>query len=336
MDSSSCFYISGRLSKTKAEYASILRQKGAKDVKKRLTKAVTHILVSDSSTTDCRSSAFPAYVKIVDESWLSTIPFAEMSTIPRLEFDVTLANKYDDQAVDGWYYSEKLDGVRAIWDGSRFWSRSGNPINVPPEFIGDFPPVTLDGEIFGGRGNFAMTSGIVRRKNGTCEQWCQLDFHVFDCPDNRAPFEERYRYLQGLVGNQKHLKLCEQTPITKAEIPEKLAAVIAKGGEGLMLRKPDSLYEYKRTSSLLKVKEMHDAEAVVIGYEDGTGKYRDMCGSLVCEYRGKMFKCGSGLTDKQRTNPPRIGSMITFGYFEIGSTGVPRFPTFKRVFQGRV
>ena len=55
---------------------------------------------------------------------------------------------------------------------------------------------------------------------------------------------------------------------------------------------------------------------------------------MICEYRGKMFKCGSGLTDKQRANPPNIGSMITFGYFEIGSTGVPRFPTFKRIFRG--
>ena len=331
----SIFYVSGRLSKTKAKYATILRQKGAKDVKKRLTKSVTHILVAELS--ECDPTSFSADIKIVDESWLSTIPIDNTSTVPRLQFDVTLANKYNDQAVNGWYCSEKLDGVRAVWDGSRFWSRSGNPINVPSEFVCDFPPVTLDGEIFGGRGNFDTTSGIVRRKKGTYEQWCKLEFRVFDCPDKgQLSFEERHRYLQGLIGSQKHLELCDQTPITKAEIPEKLAAVIAEGGEGLMLRKPASLYEYKRTSSLLKVKQMHDAEAVVIGYETGTGKYHDMCGSLVCEYRGKMFKCGSGLTDKQRADPPKIGSKITFGYFEIGSSGVPRFPTFKRMFKGRV
>jgi DNA ligase-1 len=95
------------------------------------------------------------------------------------------------------------------------------------------------------------------------------------------------------------------------------------------------MYESKRSSTLLKVKQMHDDECVVIGYEDGRGKYVGMCGSLVCEYRGKMFKVGSGLTDADRKNPPRMGQLITFGYFEITKNGVPRHPTFKRIFKGR-
>jgi DNA ligase-1 len=329
------FHIVGRLSCTHAEYAEILRKKGAKDVKKRFTKSVTHVLVAD--VTDVPDSVRArSDVDIVDEKWLTAKPDI-VSTRPHLQFRVTLANKFKKQNVDGWLFSEKLDGVRAVWDGYQFWSRSGNPINVPDSFVRDFPQVTLDGELYGGRQNFDTTSGIVRTKNGTYEQWQTLNFHVFDCPDmEQYPFTERYGYLQKLIQGRCHLKLCEQTPINKADIPEKLAECIAEGGEGLMLRKPDSLYEFKRTSSLLKVKQMHDAEAVVIGYEDGTGKYRGLCGSLMCEYRGKMFKCGSGLTDEQRANPPKIGTKITFGYFEIGISGVPRFPTFKRVFEGRV
>jgi len=331
----SIFYISGRLSKTHPELEAIIRQKGAKDVKKRFTKTVTHVLLPDMADVPQKISAREGIV-LVDENWLAAKPDI-VSTRPRLRFRVTLANKFKKQNVDGWLVSEKLDGIRAVWDGYQFWSRSGNLINVPDSFIRDFPQVTLDGELYGGRQNFDTTSGIVRTKNGTYEQWQTLNFHVFDCPDMaQLQYTERYGYLQKLIQGRCHLKLCEQTPINKADIPEKLAQCIAEGGEGLMLRRPDSLYEFKRTSSLLKVKQMHDAEAVVIGYEDGTGKYRGLCGSLMCEYRGKMFKCGSGLTDEQRANPPKIGTKITFGYFEIGTSGVPRFPTFKRVFEGRV
>ena len=149
-------------------------------------------------------------------------------------------------------------------------------------------------------------------------------------------FEERQKYLSTLIQSQKHLHVCVQVPVKKASIPQRLSEIVAEGGEGLMLRKPGSKYEFKRTSSLLKVKEMHDAEAVVIGFEDGRGKYRGLCGSLMCEYRGKMFKCGSGMSDEDRRNPPKIGTKITFGYFEMTESNVPRFPTFKRAFQGRV
>ena len=80
---------------------------------------------------------------------------------------------------------------------------------------------------------------------------------------------------------------------------------------------------------------MHDAEAKIIGYEGGKGKYAGLTGALVCEIpsTGKKFKVGSGLTDKQRKRPPSIGSMITFGYFEMSKQGIPRFPTFKRVYK---
>ena len=94
------------------------------------------------------------------------------------------------------------------------------------------------------------------------------------------------------------------------------------------------MYENKRSSSLLKVKSMLDAEANVIGHTNGTGRNAGRLGALVCTYNGKTFKVGSGLTDVERANPPAIGTTITFGYFELTKTGVPRFPTFKRAFSG--
>ena len=51
----------------------------------------------------------------------------------------------------GWWMSEKLDGVRAYWDGKTFYSRLGNEFIAPSWFIKNFPShMTLDGELFGG------------------------------------------------------------------------------------------------------------------------------------------------------------------------------------------
>lgn len=335
------FCISGQLSVSSAKFAMYLRHKGATDVKNRVTCTVTHLVVPDPANLDDQSSkvqaALAKNVTIVSEQWCRDLPAVAPKAM--LSFNVTLAKNYKDQNVEDWWCSEKLDGVRAIWDGAHrcFWSRSGNLLHAPSDFVAQFPDVTLDGELYGGRGNFSETSGIVRTKEPSYEQWQGLHFCVFDAPDmHQQSFEERQAYLSDLIQVQKHLRLCVQVQVTKASIPQRLMKIVGEGGEGLMLRKPGSKYEHKRTSSLLKVKQMHDAEAVVIGYEDGRGKYLGLCGSLMCEYRGKMFKCGSGLSDEERKNPPKIGSKITFGYFEMSEAYVPRFPTFKRVFQGRV
>ncbi|CAF5116936.1 unnamed protein product, partial [Rotaria socialis] len=59
--------------------------------------------------------------------------------------------------------------------------------------------------------------------------------------------------------------------------------VNAAGGEGIMLRKPGSRYENKRSSTLLKVKTFYDEEALVIGHKPGKGNCTGMLGALECQ-----------------------------------------------------
>jgi len=102
----------------------------------------------------------------------------------------------------------------------------------------------------------------------------------------------------------------------------------------MILRNPKALYEYKRCDAVLKVKKFHDAEATIIGIQKGQGRLIGMMGALICETKdGIQFKVGSGFTDKERRKPPKIGSKITYQYFEVSKKGVPRFPTFLRVYQ---
>jgi len=107
------------------------------------------------------------------------------------------------------------------------------------------------------------------------------------------------------------------------------------GKAGLILRDPNSFYENRRVKSMLKVKRFHDAEATVIKHLKGTGRLSHTTGALeVVNKDGIHFKVGSGFTDKERSKPPKIGSVITYRYFELSKDGFPRFPTFMREHPG--
>ena len=255
---------------------------------------------------------------------------------------VMLAKKYEEQkhgsklSAENWWMSEKLDGLRAVWNGSTFLSRSGNVFYAPKEFVKDFPSdFTLDGELFCGRKKFYLASSLVRSHNGTYEQWNgKVTFMVFDAPLLKKPFEERMKDLKNVVGRIKHASLVVQEPVRDAaHLKTKLASIETVDGEGVMLRKGGSAYEFKRSATLLKVKTMHDAEAVVVGHEEGKGKHTGRLGAVVCQLpNGKQFKVGTGFTDEERENPPPAGTTITYRYFELTKSGIPRFPTFMRVF----
>ncbi len=92
-----------------------------------------------------------------------------------------------------------------------------------------------------------------------------------------------------------------------------------------MLRKPQSLYQHRRSSDLMKLKRSQSAEAVVIDHAKGHGKHAGRCGALVAEYQGKLFKLGTGLSDEQRENPPAVGELVErFHYFELNEPAASR------------
>src|SRR4030095_8450509 len=92
---------------------------------------------------------------------------------------------------------------------------------------------------------------------------------------------------------------------------EELARVEALGGEGIMARKPRSTYEAGRSSTLLKVKSFHDAEARVVAHAAGAARHKGRLGALVVELAdGTGFNVGTGFSDAEREAPPPVGSII--------------------------
>ncbi|KAF8754731.1 DNA ligase [Rhizoctonia solani] len=195
----------------------------------------------------------------------------------------------------GWWMSEKLDGVRVYYDGKKMWSRLGNPFTPPQEFPKD---VTLDGELFGGRGKFQDTVSIVKTANSP--HWKNITFQIFDIPSRGSePFEERVTYLKKHFQNIPQVNVVEQTMCkSRDHLLETLKDVEHDGGEGVMLRQPGSEYEGKRSSSLLKVKRPK-----WFGYEPGKGKHKGVTGALKCVMAsGKVIDIRSLLVNAP-TNP---------------------------------
>jgi DNA ligase-1 len=247
---------------------------------------------------------------------------------------LVLLAKTWDESIDpaGYLMSEKLDGVRATWDGRNFVSRLGNVFPAPASFKRGMPDFALDGELWLRRKAFPECVSIV--KSFEDKGWDRLWYRVFDAPQLDVSFSRRYAYLiQSLKGTHPRLNVVKHTECRDMDhMLASLREVEALGGEGLMLRDPSSFYEKKRSSTLLKVKTMHDAEARVIGHAPGKGRHEGRLGALVCELpSGVQFEVGTGLTDAERDHPPRRGSIITFRYQELSRDGVPRFPSFVRV-----
>lgn len=248
---------------------------------------------------------------------------------------ILLAESWDNfMDLTDWWMSEKLDGVRAYWDGKAFLSRQGNIFHAPDWFTEGFPEFPLDGELWLGRREFSKTVSIVRRQDKS-DHWRNLRFMVFDAPEVEGGFETRLGFLQDSFSSKKlaFATILENQRCQGLDhLKEEMDRIQSLQGEGLMLRQPASKYEVGRSSTLLKVKRFHDAEAVVISHQAGKGKHKGKLGALTVQLpNGVEFSVGTGFSDKERASPPRIGAKITFRYQELSDAGVPRFPSFVRV-----
>ena len=250
--------------------------------------------------------------------------------------EILLANVYRNEIDPAPYLvSEKLDGVRAIWDGQSLKTRSGRLIKAPAWFVDALPVVALDGELWIARQRFDEVSGIVRREVPIDAEWRKVRYMLFELPGAGGTFAERVEQMQAIIAKAKvpWLQVIEQRPAVNQENLKKwLARVVKQGGEGLMLHRADAPYETGRSDNLLKLKPSLDAEGVVVRHLLGKGKYEGMLGALEIRLAdGKLLRLGSGFSDEQRKNPPQPGAVVTYRYRDLTANGLPRFATFLRV-----
>jgi DNA ligase-1 len=245
--------------------------------------------------------------------------------------EVMLANVYrQHEDVTQFWVSEKLDGVRARWDGRQFISRGGKIFIAPQWFVLNFPDRPLDGELWMGRGRYEDIVSVVRKQKPH-DGWKSVKFMVFDLPAQGGIFTERVEAMRQLT-KTPYLDVIEQFRVSSNKtLMQKLDDIARKGGEGLMLHRQTAFYHSGRSDDLLKVKPFEDAEAIVIGYKPGKGKNTGLMGAIKVRMdNGKTFYIGSGFTQQQRQNPPLLGSLVTYRYQGFTQAGIPRFAVFVR------
>ncbi|MDK4680071.1 DNA ligase [Kingella negevensis] len=251
---------------------------------------------------------------------------AAQATAPK----IILSNHYNKQNITGWAMSEKMDGVRAYWDGKQLISRQGNVFTPPAGFTRDFPPFALDGELYAGRGTFERVSATVRSTQGN---WQGIRLHVFDVPNAEGNLYQRLSLAKQHAAKHPNAQFVVVPQITvkdEAHARQFLRQIEQGGGEGVMLHNPNAPYTSGRSNDLLKLKTTHDAECTVTQHHQGKGKYADTLGAVSCKNELGEFRIGSGFKDKDRDNPPPIGSVITYKYRGFTAKGTPRFATFLR------
>lgn len=296
------------------------------------------------------SVASPAPVATPAPKAAAKRPSTSKAAISTSEAPVLLAETWTpDVDPTGMLMSEKLDGLRAYWNGQAFMSRRGNEFWAPPEFIKDMPSFPLDGELHLGRGKFQRTSSIVRTQSrDTYHLWKDLTFRVYDAPDHKGTFKERIEFCAQACATIKHAKVVLHEMCTGIEhLKSSLTETEALGGEGVMLRVADSAYVPGRNTTLLKVKSFFDSEATIVGYTPGKNQHKGKTGAFQCIQheeqvlyvggktvtvpKGTEFKIGSGLTHAMRANPPAIGTVITYRFIELTDDLIPKHATFVAV-----
>jgi DNA ligase-1 len=221
-----------------------------------------------------------------------------------------------------WWASEKLDGMRALWDGLALYSRLGNRIHAPADWLTRWcvcSDLGLDGELWAPGLTLHQILSITRRARPD-HRWGAIQYRVFDAPLHRGGFSERLKVLAGHPGlvAQERVVMPGDRPVVESLY----RGVVARGGEGVILR-DDGIYRAGRGRWVLKIKATDSEEGVVVGTNDGEGRLTGMIGSLSVRFAsGGTITVGTGLSDDDRRRTDWIGQNVVVGFRQVGGARV--------------
>ncbi len=231
----------------------------------------------------------------------------------------------------GWLMSEKLDGIRGIWNGKQLMTRTGRHIHAPKWFVKQLPPFALDGELWTKRQDNETVQSIVMDKVPS-PQWQQIKYRIFEVPNAPGYFLKRLSKIQQWlnVNPSAFVSVLKQVKIkNKTHLNGYFNKLIKKGAEGIIIKNPNLSYFSGRSNNLVKRKMVYDMDAIVLDVIEGKGQNKGKMGSLKVKIAsGKTFKIGTGYSHKQRSNPPKIGDTIRFKYYGLTAKGIPKHASF--------
>jgi DNA ligase-1 len=202
-----------------------------------------------------------------------------LSTNKKIMMGQDLETCVDKIPVKGWFMSEKLDGIRAYWDGEgNFWSKNGKIINVPESFK-QLPPFPLDGELWIGYEDNQSLLSFLKQSCGVVtkgikdkqDYWAKIKFCVFDAPGEEGTYDKRHLFLKNNF-TQYCNSIISLIPIQKCKgkqhLQKHIEETVKKGGEGIMIYNPNLPYQTGRCNNVLKVKKYYESEITFLERSD--------------------------------------------------------------------
>lgn len=247
-------------------------------------------------------------------------------------FELQKATIYNENInfKENWYMSEKLDGIRAYWNGKELFTKNGNKIFAPTWFTKDFPNFQLDGELWSKKEDFENIQNIVLDKNPS-SKWQQITHNIFEVPNENGDFKKRLEKIENWlkINPNSYIKIIPQIICKdKTHLNNFLNEMLKNKAEGVMLKNPNKEYKNLNANDLLKIKTFFDDEAIVIGHNIKDEKLK----SLILKMKnGIIFNLGGGFSNEERITPPKIGETITFKYYGFTKNGKPKFASFLRI-----
>lgn len=251
------------------------------------------------------------------------------------------------------YVQPKLDGVRCIAivkDGkATLWSRTRKKISSMPHIIAELERIfhnqsrILDGELYSHshKDNFEHIVHLVRQEDPD-PKCTDVEYHIYDLIEEGS-FAIREFNLKYIFSHNKldsltsPLKRVETWCVIEDQVPTYYGRFKDEGYEGCMLRNSEGLYVNKRSSDLIKVKEMQDEEYEICGIEEGRGKLAGHVGAFVCRMAdGKIFSAKMAGETKRLRDYFEDHSLwkekrLTVQFQDLTSYGIPRFPVGLRI-----
>ena len=262
--------------------------------------------------------------------------------------EVQLASGIDKlrlQEGEVFFLSKKANGVRACFKNGKLISRQGKEINGMQHIIQDLYKLDLgdwfvDGELIrknidnlDDNSNFRIGTGII---NSDAETKEEIEFVIFDCfplnsivngksKDNYNVRKFHMEVLRSTISkeNIENVSVIEMVyeGSNQKWIETMLDYAVDKGWEGLILNK-DVPYEFKRTTSVIKLKRFHTVDLEIVDVIEGKGRLKGKLGAVTLDFKGNLVNCGSGFTDEEREwlwhdRHSIIGSVAEIKYKEI-------------------
>jgi len=255
--------------------------------------------------------------------------------------------QYEPKTIRSEFYAGK---VKAYSRTGKEWLNIDHILKELKPFFAKHPNVVLDGELYNHdlRNDFEKIISLVRKTKPTdkdrIESAEKVQFHCYDIVNEDWSFEDRNLFRQhnfsyyGDYQCNSVISVDHGLVFNTEEVEAAHEEYLDRGYEGSILRKNEN-YECKRSWTLMKVKDFSDAEATIIGYEEGKGKREGHLGKFIMrDDDGIEFGCppGKGYNYRDMRNILKdihgyIGARATFTYFQRTKAGSYRHPLFKAI-----